>query len=201
MPMHLYAYVSIGQPAEMSALNTVHCNWKRLFCANSYFGTEEKAPYATGSTSGCTHSQPHMHGVMQIHVGAAGGVINGAEKIQHRSGRWSGGVLGERGGVGGVRVIRWKRLWSVTFKRWATLQGTSAKTHTHQNTRIHKQLSTPIFWWADRRTGGARRWVGALGGSEINTSHRDNSILFLSEESWAHKEPWKHLSPFESHKK
>lgn len=38
------------------------------------------------------------------------GVINGAEKMQHRSGRWSGGVLGERGGVGGVRVIRWKRL-------------------------------------------------------------------------------------------
>lgn len=42
--------------------------------------------------------------------GRLGGVINGAEKMQHRSGRWSGGVLGERGGVGGVRVIRWKRL-------------------------------------------------------------------------------------------
>lgn len=28
--------------------------------------------------------------------------------------------------------------------------------------------------------------MGALGGSEINTSHRDSSILFLSEESRAH---------------
>lgn len=43
-----------------------------------------------------------MHGVMPIHVGAAGGVINGAEKMQHRSGRWSGGVLGEGVGLEGL---------------------------------------------------------------------------------------------------
>lgn len=57
----------------------------------------------------------------------------------------------------------------MTFKRWATLQGTSAGNHTRQGAHTNS-VSLPS---TDEQTGGqdgARMEMGALGMSEINTS-------------------------------
>lgn len=62
---------------------------------------------------------------------------------------WGDGVRSK----GFFWVIRWKRLWSVTFKRWATPQGTSATTHTHNETHTQTTVSSYLLMngQADRR--------------------------------------------------
>lgn len=85
------------------------------------------------------------------------------------------GVGGGRSGGGGV--IRWKRLWSVTFKRWATLQGTSARTHTHWN--AHTQTTVSSYLLMSRQADRRREEVNGRVESEINTSRWDGSLLSL----------------------
>lgn len=63
---------------------------------------------------------------------------------------------------GGLGVIRRKRLWSVTFKRWATPQGTSARTHTHWNAHMKTTVSSYLLMsrQADRRREEVNGRVG-----------------------------------------
>ena len=99
---------------------------------------------------------------------------------------------------GGFGVIRWKRLWSVTFKRWATLQGTSAWKHTH----IEKHTNNCQLLSPDEKTGGQEErggeWESREGVKWIPPAATAASSL--SEESCVHKGLWKHLDTFEWHK-
>lgn len=56
----------------------------------------------------------------------------------------------------GFWVIRWKRLWSVTFKRWTTLQGTSARTHGDTKTHTHAETTVCSYLLMSRQAGRRR---------------------------------------------